>query len=189
MTLRIGITGGGATPDRVIDQAVEAEEEGFDSLWYGGGGRGMDVLVLLPLVGRGTSRIELGTAVVQTYPRHPVLMAQQAATVAHVIGGGRFTLGVGVSHRPVIEQGYGLSYDSNARHLREYLAVLGALLRRGPVRHEGEEYRAAAELGIAAGGAGAGPGRRARRPGRWAPRASSPTAPSPGWPTARRWRP
>jgi F420-dependent oxidoreductase-like protein len=148
VTLRIGITGGGATPDRVIDQAVEAEEEGFDSLWYGGGGRGMDVLVLLPLVGRGTSRIELGTAVVQTYPRHPVLMAQQAATVAHVIGGGRFTLGVGVSHRPVIEQGYGLSYDSNALHLREYLAVLGALLGEGRVRHEGEEYRAAAELGI-----------------------------------------
>jgi F420-dependent oxidoreductase-like protein len=148
VTLRIGITGGGSTVDRIIDQAAEAENDGFTSLWYGGGGRGMDVLALLPLVGRATSRIELGTAIVQTYPRHPILMAQQAATVALAIGGGRFTLGVGVSHRPVIEGMYGLSYDSNARHLHEYLTVLGALLREGSVRFSGEEYRAAGDLGI-----------------------------------------
>ncbi len=148
MTLRIGITGGGSTVDRIIDQAAEAENDGFTSLWYGGGGRGMDVLTLLPLVGRATSRIELGTAIVQTYPRHPILMAQQAATVAHAIGGGRLTLGVGVSHRPVIEASYGLSYDTNARHLHEYLTVLGALLREGTVRFSGEEYRAASDLGV-----------------------------------------
>jgi F420-dependent oxidoreductase-like protein len=148
VTLRIGITGGGSTVDRIIDQAAEAENDGFTSLWYGGGGRGMDVLTLLPLVGRATSRIELGTAIVQTYPRHPILMAQQAATVAHAIGGGRLTLGVGVSHRPVIEASYGLSYDTNARHLHEYLTVLGALLREGTVRFSGEEYRAASDLGV-----------------------------------------
>jgi F420-dependent oxidoreductase-like protein len=148
VTLRIGITGGGSTVDRIIDQAAEAENDGFTSLWYGGGGRGMDVLTLLPLVGRATSRIELGTAIVQTYPRHPILMAQQAATVAQAIGDGRFTLGVGVSHRPVIENSYGLSYDSNARHLHEYLAVLDALLQEGTVRFAGEEYRAAGDLGI-----------------------------------------
>jgi F420-dependent oxidoreductase-like protein len=148
VTLRIGITGGGSTVDRIIDQAAEAENDGFTSLWYGGGGRGMDVLTLLPLVGRATSRIELGTAIVQTYPRHPILMAQQAATAALAIGDGRLTLGVGVSHRPVIEYGYGLSYDSNARHLHEYLTVLGARLREGTVRFAGEEYRAAGDLGV-----------------------------------------
>ena len=147
MTLRIGITGGGSTVDRIIDQAAEAENDGFTSLWYGGGGRGMDVLTVLPLVGRATSRIELGTAIVQTYPRHPILMAQQAATAALAIGDGRFTLGVGVSHRPVIEYSYGLSYDTNARHLREYLTVLGALLAEGTVRFAGEEYQAASDLG------------------------------------------
>jgi F420-dependent oxidoreductase-like protein len=144
--MRIGLPGGGATVDRLIHNAVEAEAEGFASLWYPGGG-GLDPLVLLPLVGGATERIELGTSVVQTYPRHPVLMAQQAAAVGVAIGdGSRFTLGVGVSHRPVIEGMYGLGYDTNARHLREYLTVLGGLLDEGRVRFEGDEYRAAADL-------------------------------------------
>jgi F420-dependent oxidoreductase-like protein len=147
VTLRIGISGGGATPDRFVDQAVEAEEDGFTTVWYAGG-VGIDQLVILPVIGRATSRIELGTSIVQTYPRHPVLMAQQATAVARIIGGdtARFCLGVGVSHRPVIEGTYGLSYDSNAAHLHEYLAVLGALLRDGKVDHRGGEYRAVAEI-------------------------------------------
>lgn len=146
MTTRIGISGGGATVDRLIDQAAQAEADGFTSLWYAGAA-GIDPFAVLPLVGRATSRIELGTSIVQTYPRHPVLMAQQATAVARAIGGeGRFTLGVGVSHRPVIEGTYGLDYDHNARHLREYLTVVGALLGEGRVGFEGEEYTAAAEL-------------------------------------------
>jgi F420-dependent oxidoreductase-like protein len=145
--MRIGISGGGATVDRLVDQAVEAEADGFTSLWYAGGA-GIDPFVVLPLVGRATTRIELGTSIVQTYPRHPVLMAQQATAVAKAIGSGqsRFTLGVGVSHRPVIEGTYGLDYDHNARHLREYLTVLSALLRDGRVAFQGEEYTAAAEI-------------------------------------------
>lgn len=150
--MRIGISGGGATVDRLIDQAAEAEADGFTSLWYAGAA-GIDPFVLLPLAGRATSRIELGTSIVQTYPRHPVLMAQQATAVARAIGDpGRFTLGVGVSHRPVIERTYGLDYDHNARHLREYLTVLGALLRDGRVSFAGEEYRAEAEIRDRPGG-------------------------------------
>jgi F420-dependent oxidoreductase-like protein len=145
--MRIGVPGGGATVDRLIDNAVEAEADGFSSVWFPGGS-GLDPLVLLPLVGRATSRIGLGTSIVQTYPRHPVLMAQQAAAVGAAIGdGSRFTLGVGVSHRPVIEGVYGLSYDTNARHLREYLTVLGGLLGDGRIGFTGEEYRAATDLG------------------------------------------
>ncbi|HEX6417678.1 MAG TPA: TIGR03564 family F420-dependent LLM class oxidoreductase [Acidimicrobiales bacterium] len=146
--MRIGLPGGGATVDRTIENAVRAEEEGFTDLWFaGGGGGGLDPLVLLPLVGRATARIGLGTSIVQTYPRHPVLMAQQAATVAAAVGEpGRFTLGVGVSHRPVVEGVYGLRYDGNARHLREYLTVLGGLLREGRLQFAGEDYRVTAEL-------------------------------------------
>jgi 5,10-methylenetetrahydromethanopterin reductase len=93
----------------------------------------------LPLVGRATSRIGLGTAIVQTYTRHPVLMAQQATTVAATLEDpSRLTLGVGVSHRPVIEGMYGLDYDSNARHLREYLTVLDGLLREGRIGFAGD---------------------------------------------------
>ncbi|HEX6567692.1 MAG TPA: TIGR03564 family F420-dependent LLM class oxidoreductase, partial [Acidimicrobiales bacterium] len=112
---------------------------------------GIDPFAVLGLVGRATSTIELGTSIVQTYPRHPVLMAQQATAVAKAVGGeGRFTLGVGVSHRPVIEGMYGLDYSHNARHLREYLTVLGALLRDGRVAFSGEEYTANAEIRDAA---------------------------------------
>lgn len=149
MTMRIGLTGGGSTVDRMIEQAVAAEEEGFSSLWFPGGGGPLDGLVLAALAGRATSRIGLGTAIVQTYPRHPVLMAQQAATVAAAAGDpARVSVGVGVGHRPAIEATYGLSYDTNARHLREYLTVLGALLTEGRVRFRGEEYAAAADLGL-----------------------------------------
>ena len=148
MTLRIGLPGGGATVDRIIDNAQQAEADGFAGLWFPGAA-GIDPLVVLPLVGRATERIELGTSIVQTYPRHPVLMAQQAAAVGLAVGdGSRFTLGVGVSHRPVIEGVYGLSYDGNARHLREYLTVLGALLRDGRVQFSGDDYRATADLAM-----------------------------------------
>lgn len=146
--MRIALTGGGATVDRLIDHAVEAEADGFSGVWYPGGGGALDPLVLLPLVGRAARRIGLGTSIVQTYTRHPVLMAQQAATVGAALDdASRVTLGVGVSHRPVIEGMYGLDYGSNARHLREYLTVLAALLRDGRVSDAGDEYVANADLG------------------------------------------
>jgi F420-dependent oxidoreductase-like protein len=143
--MRIGLSGGAATIDRMVDQVVEAERDGFTSMWFAGA-IGTDPLVILPLAGRATSTIELGTSIVQTYPRHPVLMAQQAAAVAMAIGGGRFTLGVGVSHQPVVEGVYGLDYSRRAEHLDEYLQVLGALLTDGKVAFEGSEYRATSEL-------------------------------------------
>lgn len=156
MAMRIALTGGGASVDRLVDNARRAEADGFAGLWYPGGGGALDPLIAIPLVGRETSRIALGTAVVQTYTRHPVLMAQQASSVAAALDDpARFTLGVGVSHRPVIEGVYGLSYDTNAAHLREYLTVLDALRREGRVDHAGDEYTARIDLGRPAGG-GAG---------------------------------
>lgn len=145
--MRIGLSGSAPSVDRMIEQVVGAERDGFTSMWFAGA-IGTDPLVLLPLAGRATKTIELGTSVVQTYPRHPVLMAQQAAAVAMAIGGARFTLGVGVSHRPAIESTYGLDYDRRAKHLDEYLQVLGALLDDGRVGFSGEEYTARAELRI-----------------------------------------
>ena len=144
--MRIGLSGGATTIERMIEQVVEAERGGFSSMWFAGA-IGTDPLIVLPLAGRATSTIELGTSVVQTYPRHPVLMAQQAAAVALAIGGDapRFTLGVGVSHRPVIES-YGLDYERRAEHLDEYLHIVGSLLDEGKVRFSGTEYRCAADL-------------------------------------------
>jgi len=148
MSMRIALTAGGTDVDRIVDSAVAAEEDGFAGLWFPGGGGALDPLVILPLVGRATRRIALGTSVVPTYPRHPLVMARTAATVAATLAEpSRFTLGVGVSHRPIVEGVFGLSYGTNARHLREYLTVLDTLRREGRVAFSGEEYVANDDLG------------------------------------------
>jgi alkanesulfonate monooxygenase SsuD/methylene tetrahydromethanopterin reductase-like flavin-dependent oxidoreductase (luciferase family) len=96
--------------------------------------------ISLGLVGRETKRLELGTAVVPTYPRHPAVMAQQALTT-QAASNGRFTLGIGLSHQVVIEKMFGLSYERRISHMREYLSVLKPLLRGEAVKYRGEEYQ------------------------------------------------
>jgi F420-dependent oxidoreductase-like protein len=149
--MRIGIMLGATPgPDSTLDGltafAKEVEERGFPSLWLAHI-FGLDAITALALVGRETSRIELGTAVVPTYPRHPTVMAQQALT-AGVACDGRFSLGVGLSHQLVIEAMLGLSYEKPAVHMREYLEVLAPLLRGEPVSYQGERYRVSAGLQI-----------------------------------------
>jgi F420-dependent oxidoreductase-like protein len=149
--MRIGIMLGATPgPDKtlggLIAFAKELEEKGFPSLWLAHI-FGLDAITSLALVGRETSRIELGTAVVPTYPRHPAAMAQQALT-ASVASGGRFTLGVGLSHQLVIEGLLGLSFAKPASHMRDYLEVLAPLLRGEPVSHQGEHYRVNAGLQV-----------------------------------------
>lgn len=144
--MRIGVTIGGesigvpGTPGELVEQACAAEADGFPAAWSVHFSRGVDALSVLAVAGTRTSTIELGVGVVPTYPRHPLALAQQAAT-AQVFCGGRLTLGVGVSHRPVIEGLHGLTYAAPAAHMREYLSVLVPLLRTGGVTHAGEHYR------------------------------------------------
>jgi F420-dependent oxidoreductase-like protein len=126
-------------PTEIVEHAVEAEDEGFPSAWMTHFSRGVDALSVLSVAGTRTRQIELGVGVVPTYPRHPFALAQQAATT-QAFCGGRLTLGVGVSHRPVIEQLHGLSYDSPAQHMREYLSVLVPLVNDGEVDFHGEFY-------------------------------------------------
>jgi F420-dependent oxidoreductase-like protein len=108
---------------------------------------GLDAINALGLVGRETAKIELGTAVVPTYPRHPVAIAQQALTT-QAASRGRFVLGIGLSHKIVIEGMFGFSYDKPAKHMREYLKVLAPLLRGEGVQFQGEQYRVAAQLQV-----------------------------------------
>jgi len=93
---------------------------------------GIDAIMAAALCARETKRIELGTAVMPTFPRHPHAMAQQALS-AQAIAGGRFTLGIGLSHQIVIEGMLGLSFAKPYSHMKEYLAVLGPLIRSGSV--------------------------------------------------------
>jgi F420-dependent oxidoreductase-like protein len=138
--MRIGLSGGAAGIDRMIEQATEAEADGFSSLWYAGA-IGGDPLVPMALAGRASATIELGTSVLQTYACHPALQANRAAAVAAAMGRAGFTLGIGPSHRPVIEAAYGLSYDHPGRHTEEYLTVLTELLDHGTVDFDGDDFR------------------------------------------------
>ncbi|MGE3328284.1 MAG: LLM class F420-dependent oxidoreductase [Acidimicrobiia bacterium] len=111
-----------------------------------------DALTQLALVGRVVPGIELGTAVVPTYPRHPLMLASQALTVQAAIGG-RLALGVGLSHKPVIEKMYGYSFDKPARHMSEYLSVLIAIRDNGTVRFRGETLTASTFMPVQVEGA------------------------------------
>ncbi|MCW2647748.1 MAG: hypothetical protein QOF87_1403 [Pseudonocardiales bacterium] len=134
------VLGAPITPQQVVEQAEQAERDGFPSAWTTHFARGVDALSMLAVAGTKTSRIELGVGVVPTYPRHPLALAQQAATT-QAFCGGRLTLGVGVSHRPVIEDLHGIPYVRPAAHMREYLSVLVPLLNEGTVNYAGEFYR------------------------------------------------
>ena len=137
-----GILGTGVSG--LLEEVAEAEKAGFDSLWFAQV-FGLDVLTLISIAGAVTSRIELGTAVVPTFPRHPLVMAQQAMT-AQAATDGRLSLGIGLSHKVVIEDMLGLSFDRPARHMLEYLSVLRALVNDGAVDFEGEAYRVSATV-------------------------------------------
>lgn len=141
----IGITGSEGLDD-VIRSIRRAEEAGFDAAWLPNI-FGLDAMTTIALAGRETARIELGTFVVPTYPRHPVALAQQALTVSAATAG-RFTLGIGLSHRVVIEGMFGLDYSKPVRHMREYLSVLVPLLEGKVAQFRGEEFRVQAQLTV-----------------------------------------
>ena len=123
--MRIGLSAGANTVERAIEQAEEAEKAGFTSLWYPGAVGG-EPLVQMAFAGRATTRIELGTAVLQSYPCHPTLMVSRMQAVTAAVGR-PVTLGVGPSHQPAIER-LGLSYDNVGRHTEDYVMTVAGLL-------------------------------------------------------------
>ncbi|MEQ8859880.1 MAG: TIGR03564 family F420-dependent LLM class oxidoreductase [Pseudomonadales bacterium] len=141
--MRIGVMIGGdgqrRTLNDIIGVARQVEAAGLDDVWMANI-FSHDAISALALVGRETRRIGLGTAVTPTYPRHPVAIAQQALTTA-AASGNRFTLGIGLSHKLVIEDMFGMSYAKPARHMREYLEVLMPLVRGETASFQGDEYR------------------------------------------------
>lgn len=139
--MRIGYFGGtinDGTVDDVVAEAAQVEADGFATYWAPNI-FGHDALTALAVVGREVPRIELGTSVVPTYPRHPSAIAQQCHTV-NALAGGRLTLGIGLSHKIVIEDMLGMSYGKPIRHIRDYMSILGPLSRLEAAHHDGEEY-------------------------------------------------
>ena len=147
--MKIGLNGTGlvqaADVARVVAHASTAQADGFASYWLAEHPTGgFDALTVLSLVGAQVPAIELGTAIVPTFPRHPVVLAGQALTASNSMPN-LLTLGIGLSHQPMMAQ-LGIGFEKPIRHLREYLSVLMPLLHSGEVSYSGETLAAEAQF-------------------------------------------
>ena len=136
----VGIAVSGPTIREIQTMILRAEELGIPAAWMTTGGARPDSITVFAATAALTQNIKLGSSIVPTYPRHPLVMAQQAQIVAQ-LAPGRFRLGVGPSHRPTIEA-MGLPFNAPLAHLREYLQILKAILQNGRVDFDGQHYTA-----------------------------------------------
>ena len=148
--MRIGITVGlGARAERtisgLIERAGEVELLGFDSLWMPAA-FSFDAITALVAVGLQN------VATRDRDGRRPNVPAPSGgdgqALTAQAALGGRFTLGVGLSHKVMMQDAFGLEFEHPAEHLREHLAVLAPLLAGAPVAFHGDQYRVEAAVDI-----------------------------------------
>jgi len=137
--LQIGYWGA-APPVGVPDLVTEVERLGFDSVWTAEA-YGSDALTPLAWWGSQTTRINLGTSIVQLSARTPTATAMAAITLDH-LSGGRFILGLGASGPQVVEGWYGQPYPKPLARTREYVEIIRKILARDePVTYDGEHYR------------------------------------------------
>lgn len=144
-TQRIGLHAGAPNAAASLDLMRRAEAAGVQAAWLTTGGTGLDALTLFAAAAVQTDHILFGTSIVPTYPRHPIVAAQQAQ-VLDQLAPGRLRLGVGPSHRPTMRAMFGYNLRAPLTNLREYLQVLRALLHEGSVDFDGQEYTAHASI-------------------------------------------
>jgi len=130
-------TAGRPAVDAVVSQLAEYRDEGFRRVWLSQLPYEPDLLTVLAVALREVDTIEVGTGVLPIHNQHPMLLAQRVLTLTQ-IGGGRFILGLGLSHRMVTEGMWGVSWDRPVRHMREYLDGLQPLLAGRPADAAGE---------------------------------------------------
>ena len=142
---RIGVHIQAPDAAAAVEQVVQAESLGIPAAWMATGGAGPDGLTLLAASAVRTERILLGTSITPTWPRHPIAIAQQVIAL-EALAPGRFRLGIGPSHEPMMTSMFGVRWRTPLAELREYLVVLRALLHDGEVEFEGEHVTARAKL-------------------------------------------
>jgi F420-dependent oxidoreductase-like protein len=140
----IAVFGFDPTVDALENSLREAAEQGFASYWMPQI-FGMDALTAIAVAAKNVPNIRVGTSVIPTYPRHPMVLAQQALTTQSVIGG-RLELGIGLSHQPVVEGMWGISFDKPVRHMSDYLSILTPLLNDRRVSYKGESITGRGEI-------------------------------------------
>jgi 5,10-methylenetetrahydromethanopterin reductase len=139
---------GGAPIDSLVDTLAKVRGEGFRRVWMAQMPFDGDLLTALAVALREVDGIEVGSAVLPIQNQHPMQMAQRALTL-NTIAGGRFILGLGMTHQAVTEGMWGIPYDKPVRRMREYLDALQPLLAGEAVNAVGETVTARGALQIA----------------------------------------
>ena len=134
--MELGIFGSSRNIDDLKKQVKEANNLGYSTFWTPQIFN-LDALTALAVIAESVEDIRLGTSVIPTYPRHPMMLAQQALTVNQV-SNGRLDLGIGLSHKPVVEGMWGISFDAPVGHMSDYLQILMALLHDGTISYGGK---------------------------------------------------
>ncbi len=142
---RIGIVAAGSDSGAILAGIERAEQMGIPAAWLTTGGAGLDALTIFAGAAVSTGNVLLGTAITPTFPRHPIVVAQQAQVIAQ-LAPGRFRLGIGPSGRAGVVDMFGINFNAPLGHLREYLHVLRSLLQEGSVDFDGTHYKAHARI-------------------------------------------
>ena len=137
--VNLGYAPPGTNPAELVPLAQEAERLGYDSVWAAEAW-GTDAVTVLAWIAASTSRIKVGSAIMQIPGRTPANTAMTAATL-DLMSGGRFILGLGTSGPQVVEGWHGQPWGKPLGKTREYVEIVRAALRRDVVAHEGEHYR------------------------------------------------
>jgi len=143
--LLIGISVPTIDTETVLTTIREAEKAGIDAAWLTSGGEAGDALTSLAVAASQTDHIMLGTSILRTWTRHPIVTARQAQSIAN-IAPGRLRLGIGPSHRDSMTETFGFKFFNPLGHLREYVTILTELSHRGKVAFEGNYYKANFEI-------------------------------------------
>ncbi|MFL6471650.1 MAG: LLM class flavin-dependent oxidoreductase [Nitrososphaeraceae archaeon] len=142
---RVGLVVDGINAAAAVKTIAAAEAAGVRQIWLNQTPWSPDALTTFAAAAAKTSTVCLGTSVVQTYPRHPLVLAQQALAL-YDIAPGRLRLGIGPSHRSIIQDIYGLPQITPLAHLREFVEVLRAAIWEGKVDHHGHFYNVVVTL-------------------------------------------
>lgn len=129
----------------IVLRVVEIEEAGVDHIWVGSPPWNPDLLTTLLAAALRTTRLGLGTAIVQVFSRHPVLLAQQMLSF-NALAPGRLRLGLGTSSPEFARRVYGVEMQRPLAYLREYVEVLRPLLQQGEVHYQGRYFTVDASL-------------------------------------------
>jgi F420-dependent oxidoreductase-like protein len=135
--MTIGVQLSFREPRDLVAAVQRAEERGVDAVWLPQGGMSPDTMMLLSAAAMVTSRVKLGTSIIPTWPRAPILIGQQVMALEG-LAPGRFRLGIGPSTAAAMVPMYGVDYREPTVHLREYLTILRSFLHEGSVDFHGE---------------------------------------------------